>query len=619
MSSPPAVDLPAADVSFLNLAAYKFAPLPGDLKPLRERLRARAQELGLRGTVLLAAEGINLFIAGAEESARAFLEELRALPGFAELEAKESWGATQPFRRMLVRIKKEIIAFGVEGVDPARQPSRKIAPRELKRWLDEGRPVTLLDTRNDYEVRLGTFRGALTPPLTHFREFPNAVRDLPPVLKDQPIVLFCTGGIRCEKAGPFMEREGFRDVWQLEGGILKYFEDVGGAHYDGECFVFDQRTGVDPALAETPTTTCWKCQAPLSPEDQASPHYRPGVECPHCHRAPEQARADRLADRQLAILAAVTPLPGSVPYDNYRPMTVPATCDGLTVMEFLTCCFAHVPPARWTEMIARGELMGPEDPPTPVTADRRVQAGDRYRQFLAQVTEPPVHASIRVLHEDEALIILDKPAPLPMHPGGRFNRNTLQYLLERVYAPEKPRPAHRLDANTSGVLVVCRTRAIAARVQPQFADRSVDKTYLARVHGHPAADRFVCDEPISAAPARAGSREMAASGSEGLDAHTEFIVHRRDPDGTALIEARPLTGRTNQIRLHLRHLGHPVVGDPVYGPGSDAPSAEPPFTQTLDPANPPLCLHAWRISFIHPVTGERVTHEAPPPTWAAPP
>jgi len=613
-----AVDLPAATVSFLNLAAYKFAPLTGDLKPLRERLRARGQALGLRGTVLLAGEGINLFIAGAEESARAFLDDLRALPGFAELEAKESWSATQPFRRMLVRIKKEIIAFGVEGVDPARQPSRKIAPRELKRWLDEGRPVTLLDTRNDYEVRLGTFRGALTPPLTHFREFPSAVRDLPPALKDQPIVMFCTGGIRCEKAGPFMEGEGFREVWQLEGGILKYFEDVGGAHYDGECFVFDQRTGVDPALAETPTTTCWKCQAPLSPEDQASPFYRPGVECPHCHRAPEQARADRLSVRQQAIFAATTPLPGSVPYDNFRPMTVPATCEGLSVMEFLTRCFAHVPSAKWTEMIARGELMGPEDPPMPVTADRRVRAGDRYRQFLAQVIEPPVNASIRVLHEDDSLIILDKPAPLPMHPGGRFNRNTLQYILERVYAPEKPRPAHRLDANTSGVLVVCRTRAIAARVQPQFAERAVEKVYLVRVHGHPADDRFVCDQPISSAPAEAGSRVAGPSGDGMLEAQTEFAVQRRDPDGTALLEARPLTGRTNQIRLHLRHLGYPVVGDPVYGPGSEVAGAGPPATQTLDPADPPLCLHSWRVSFAHPLTGQPTTFAAPPPAWAAP-
>ena len=603
-------------MAFLNLAAYRFAPLSGDLKPLRERLKARGQALGLRGTVLLAGEGVNLFVAGPEAAARAFLEEIRALPGFAALEAKESWSATQPFRRMLVRIKREIIAFGVEGVDPARRPSRKIAPRELKRWLDEGRPVTLLDTRNDYEVRLGTFRGALVPPLTHFREFPEAVRRLPETLKDQPIVMFCTGGIRCEKAGPFMEREGFREVWQLEGGILKYFEEVGGAHYDGECFVFDQRTGLDPALAETPTTTCWRCQAPLSAEDQASPLYQPGVQCPHCHREPEQAMADRLAARHEAFRAAATPLPGSVPYDNFRPMTVPASCDGLTAMEFLTTCFPHVPAAEWEAMMARGALVGPEQAPAPVTAGQRVKAGERLRQFLAQVTEPPVNAAVRVLHEDDALIVLDKPAPLPMHPGGRFNRNTLQFLLERVYAPEKPRPAHRLDANTSGVLVVCRTRAIAARVQPQFARRTVEKIYLAKVHGHPADERFSCDAPISAAPGEVGSRAAGVAGDGMQDACTEFTVLRRDPDGTALVEARPLTGRTNQIRIHLRHLGHPIVGDPVYGRGSEAPGAAAPATQTLAPADPPLCLHARSLSLDHPVSGARVTFEALAPKWA---
>lgn len=608
-------------MDILNLAAYRFAPLPGDLKPLRERLRERGRALGLKGTVLLASEGINLFLAGPERAARAFLAEIRALPGFAELEAKESWSATQPFRRLLVRIKKEIIAFGVTGVDPALRPSRKISPHELKHWLDEKRPIVLLDTRNDYEVRLGTFRGALTPPLTHFREFPEAVRQLPPELKDRPIVMFCTGGIRCEKAGPFMEREGFRDVWQLDGGILKYFEEVGGAHYDGECFVFDQRTGVDPALAETATTTCWRCQAPLSVDDQASPHYRPGVECPHCHREPDQVRAERLSERADAFRAAATPLPGSVPYDNLRPMTVPADCDGLTVMEFLTRCFPHVPTDEWQSMIARGHLLGPEQAPHPVTAEHRVHAGDRLRQFLAQITEPPVNAAVRVLHEDEALIVIDKPAPLPMHPGGRFNRNTLQYLLERVYAPDKPRPAHRLDANTSGLLVVCRNRAVAARVQPQFARRQVEKLYLARIHGHPKDDHFHCDAPISSTPGEAGSRSASPGAEPAHDARTDFRVVRRNADGTALVEARPVTGRTNQIRLHLRHLGHPVVGDPIYGRQPDSLESAAPVTQTLDPSDPPLCLHSWQLTLLHPTTGHRLTFEAPPPEWtrATPP
>jgi UPF0176 protein len=233
--------------SFVNLSAYKFAPLD-NLPALKARLLGVCREQALKGTVLLSPEGINLFVAGSRTNIDALLAELRAIPGLADLPVKESLSATQPFRRMFVKIKKEIIPFGVEGIDPARNPSPKLAPAELKQWLDEGRPVTLLDTRNDYEVKLGTFRGALAAGIGHFRDFPRAVQKLPAEMKDQPLVMFCTGGIRCEKAGPFMQREGFKQVFQLDGGILKYFETCGGAHYDGDCFVFDEREGVDAGL-----------------------------------------------------------------------------------------------------------------------------------------------------------------------------------------------------------------------------------------------------------------------------------------------------------------------------------------------------------------------------------
>ena len=207
--------------------------------------------------------------------------EVRSIPGLADLTPKESASAEQPYNRMLVKIKKEIIAFGVAGIDPARQPAAKLSPRTLKQWLDEGRAITLLDTRNDYEIRLGTFRGAVAAGIDHFRDFPEAVRRLPPAVKDRPIVMFCTGGIRCEKAGPFMAREGY-DVFQLDGGILKYFEECGGAHYDGECFVFDRRVGLDPNLQETKSVMCFACQMPLTEEDQKDSHYVPDVSCGHC-------------------------------------------------------------------------------------------------------------------------------------------------------------------------------------------------------------------------------------------------------------------------------------------------------------------------------------------------
>src|SRR5882672_9951842 len=266
-----------------NIAAYKFVELP-ELRSLRARLLSLCKGWGLKGTILLSVEGINLFVAGEREKIDLLLAELRSLPGLADLQPKVSETDHQPFRRMLVRLKKEIIAFGVEGIDPARRTSPKLSARELKRWLDEGRPVTLLDTRNDYEVKLGTFKNALAIGINHFREFPAAVARLSPELKKQPIVMFCTGGIRCEKAGPFMEREGFKSIFQLDGGILKYFEECGGEHYDGECFVFDQRVGVDPSLQETESTQCFQCLTPLSKKEQQDSRYVAGQSCPYCFK-----------------------------------------------------------------------------------------------------------------------------------------------------------------------------------------------------------------------------------------------------------------------------------------------------------------------------------------------
>jgi len=206
-------------------------------------------------------------------------------------------------------------------------------------------------------------------------------------------------------------------------------------------------------------------------------------------------------------------------------------------------------------------------------------------------------------------LVINKPAPLPIHPSGRFNRNTLQAILQTVYHPQKPRPAHRLDANTTGLVVFTRTRHFAKFVQPQFERGDVEKTYLARVMGHPPQDTFFCDAPIGEEPVNAGARQVDTE--NGLPARTEFRVIRRDPDGTALLEARPLTGRTNQIRLHLWHLGFPICGDPVYLPGHALGNR-----QTLPLGEPPLCLHAWKLTFRHPLTKKATTFEAPTPDWS---
>jgi len=275
---------------FTNIAVYKFAPL-ADLETLREKLQGICRDCELKGTILLSPEGINLFVAGTQSSIQILLMELRSIKGFEDLNPKESFSENQPFRRMLVRLKKEIIAFGVEGIEPGKKSSAKISAKTLKQWIDEGKPLTLLDTRNDYEIRMGTFEGAIPAGVEHFREFPDAVEKLSPELKERTIVMFCTGGIRCEKAGPFMERAGFQNVFQLDGGILKYFEECGGAHYKGDCFVFDRRVCVDSQLRETAAAICFSCQMPLTEQEQRHPHYLVGETCPFCHPSREPSNS----------------------------------------------------------------------------------------------------------------------------------------------------------------------------------------------------------------------------------------------------------------------------------------------------------------------------------------
>lgn len=598
---------------FVNIAGYKFVPL-ANLKPLRSHLLERCRTWNLRGTILLSGEGINLFVAGLQREIDLLLVEIRSIPGLEEFGVKYSESDSLPFRRMLVRIKKEIIAFGVEDINPARHTSPKLPARTLKQWLDEGRPMTLLDTRNGYEVKLGTFRNAKHLDIEHFRDFPNAVKQLPESMKEKPVVMFCTGGIRCEKAGPFMEKQGFQ-VYQLDGGILKYFEECGGAHYDGECFVFDQRVGVDASLQETDSAQCFRCQSPLTASEQADARYVPGVSCPYCFLPSEERTASLLADRHRVLRDFVNPLPGSTPEDNHRPVQVPGDCDGFSLMEMLGRVIRSHSLEEWEEICRRGDVL--DSAGNSVSPTKPVRAGERYRHRTLQVVEPAVNVDIRILHEDEALVVVNKPAPLPMHPSGRFHRNTLQSILNHVYKPQRLHPAHRLDANTTGLVIFARTQHVASRLQPQFAEGKVEKEYLVRVIGTPESDTFRCDIPITAHSGPVGLRDVLVV-PDGWDVHpgglaasTLFEVLARQNDGTALLRARPLTGRTNQIRVHLWHLRIPVVGDPAYLPDKKLGTR-----QTLELEEPPLCLHAWRLKFTHPLDQQPRTYEAGVPDWA---
>lgn len=274
---------------YLNVSAYKFVQLDA-LESLRAALRERCVAAGLKGTVLLSPEGINLFLAGAEAGLRGVLAWLAADARFSGLPVKESWSAEQPFNRMLVKIKREIITMKKPQIRPANERAPHVDAATLRRWLDAGRDdagreIALLDTRNAFEVQVGTFENAIDPQIRSFSEFPAKVRELAPVLEGKTVVTFCTGGIRCEKAVLYMQEQGFGHVYQLDGGILRYFEEEGGAHYAGDCFVFDRRVALTPALQEAGYAECFNCRAVVAPVEQRSAAYVVGVSCPACASA----------------------------------------------------------------------------------------------------------------------------------------------------------------------------------------------------------------------------------------------------------------------------------------------------------------------------------------------
>lgn len=582
-----------------NLAAYRFVELSG-LKELREELLGLCKDAGLKGTILLSVEGINLFVAGAEEGIDRLMGRLRQIPGLEDFVGKVSVSDDQPFRRMLVRIKKEIISFGIEGVEPGKRTSPKLPAKELKKWLDEGRKITLLDTRNDYEVKLGTFEGAIVPDIHTFREFPKAVRELPEELKDETIVMFCTGGIRCEKAGPFMEMEGFKNIYQLDGGILKYFEECGGDHYQGECFVFDQRVGVDPALQETDSAMCFVCQAPLTAQDQEDHRYVESVSCPHCFKSEPEKMSQRIAQAQARLDEVCRVLPGSVPQENRRPVNVAAKYDKWNLLDLLVEQFPQISREEWSQRCAEGRFVSYGGKVR--GADHVVRAGERILQIFPPAVEPDVARGIRILWEDEALVLVEKPAPLPMHASGRYHRNTLQYLLNQVYEPKFLRPVHRLDANTRGLVMFARTRHFCRLLQQQFLNDKVEKIYRVKVQGNPEWNEKVCEFSISKEVEGPGGRGVDEE--DGLSARTEFVVKERCADGTTWLEAKLGSGRTNQIRVHLWELGFPVVGDPCYLPNKQMSDK-----QTLEVGDPAMELEAWKLSFTHPISGKRMSFE----------
>lgn len=277
-------------------ALYHFAKIP-DPGAIRSPLLAMCQSLGVRGSLLLASEGVNGTIAGPRDAIETVLAQLRALPGFATLEHKESQAETQPFGRMKVKLKREIVTMGQPDVDPVARVGSYVAAQDWNDLIAQP-DVALIDTRNDYEVGIGTFAGAVDPDIRTFRDFPAWWEAHKDAYRGKRIAMFCTGGIRCEKSTNYLLGQGVNEVFHLKGGILKYLEDVPAEQsmWNGECYVFDGRVSVGHGLVAGDYDSCHACRRPISPADKQRPEYERGAQCHHC--VGEYAETDRARFRE---------------------------------------------------------------------------------------------------------------------------------------------------------------------------------------------------------------------------------------------------------------------------------------------------------------------------------
>lgn len=294
------LDAPSTQVA----ALYRFVRLE-DYENLRGPLLAFCEARGIRGTLLLAEEGINGTIAGTAQAISEVLAYLKKDDRLADLECKFSYNTDRPFLRMKVKLKKEIVTMGRPGIDPNQCVGRYASPEQWNTLVDDPECL-VIDTRNDYEVEIGTFQGAINPNTTSFREFPEWVEKNLDPSKHKKVAMFCTGGIRCEKSTSLLVSMGFEDVWHLQGGILNYLEKtpVEQTRWDGECFVFDSRVSVDHDLEKGSYDQCYACRFPIDDVQKASDLYVPGVSCPRCHDAHSDQQKERFTERQKQIALA---------------------------------------------------------------------------------------------------------------------------------------------------------------------------------------------------------------------------------------------------------------------------------------------------------------------------
>ncbi|MEM6611934.1 MAG: rhodanese-related sulfurtransferase [Cyanobacteria bacterium P01_C01_bin.72] len=285
---------------YLIATFYKFACI-SDLEAKQKQISAWCQAEDIKGTIILAKEGINGTIAGSEQAIASILTNLRSLANLADLEHKESTTQEPPFAKLKVKIKSEIVTLGLPEVDPNQQVGTYVEPQNWNQII--GNPeVVVVDTRNDYEVEIGTFERAINPQTESFREFPEYVAQHLDPQQNPKVAMFCTGGIRCEKASSYLLSQGFKEVYHLKGGILKYLEHISPdeSKWQGECFVFDQRVAVKEGLELGSHELCYACGHPIAPEDKESPQYEPHISCPHCYEQLTPEKKARQINRRRA-------------------------------------------------------------------------------------------------------------------------------------------------------------------------------------------------------------------------------------------------------------------------------------------------------------------------------
>lgn len=287
-------------------ALYQFVKLP-DYQKLRGPLKAFCEVQGIKGTLLLANEGINGTIAGSRDGIDAVIAYLKALGPFQDLEYKESQAQTMPFMRLKIKLKKEIVTLGVEAADPLQMVGSYVSSKEWNTLISRSDVITI-DTRNDYEVMIGSFKGAINPKTATFKDFVEYTEKNLMDYKDKPVAMFCTGGIRCERSTSYLKAMGFKEVYHLKGGILKYLEEMPEEEslWEGECFVFDQRVSVKHGLKHGSYDMCYGCRMPINDEDKASEFFLEGVHCPHCYNSHNDKHYKRVKERHKQIQLAKT-------------------------------------------------------------------------------------------------------------------------------------------------------------------------------------------------------------------------------------------------------------------------------------------------------------------------